>query len=215
MSVALSAPADRLAATPKIRNADDVRTGLQELAWLKAIETQIAGESNREITAVKARHEERMIVPVGRKEVAIVDRAKTLAEAIEAYCLEHRDELLTGDLKSREFSHGEIGFRKKPASLDYVEGKTESGLLEWAEKESGIVSKVAAAIAKIPLVGKLLGGLFFDVKLSLNKSRVKRAREQGQITDQQLRAMGLRYDPGQESFFLRVGEYVTQREADA
>ena len=211
----LAPPAERLPAAPKLKTADDVRIALAELSWLDSEQKRIEAEAKREVESVKIRYAGRQVVTVEGNEWTMADRAKALAAAVETFCEKNRDKLLAEDVKSREFTHGVIGWRKAPAAVDFIAGKDDKALTETVEKACGLRAAIAAVLAKLFPLPKLAASLFFDVTVKLNRSRVKHARETGLLTDAQLRKLGLAYDAGAESFYVKVNDYAVQREADA
>lgn len=211
----LPAPTDRLAGEPKLRSADDVRRALEELSWIDAEANRIAAECQRDVAAVKAKHEAQMTIVVDGQDVPLPDRRAALAEAVEAYCDKARGQLLEGEQKSRAFTHGTVGWRKSPPRIEWLPNKSETTLLDWVQRACNLATKVREAAAKCFPFVKLPADLFFDLKIVLNKPRVKKARELAQVSDKQLRDMGLKYAVGDEAFYIDVNDYPVQREASA
>lgn len=209
----IAPPADRLAPKPRLKSAADVDRALAEIAWCDAFARGIEADCNRDLETIKAKHATRMVMEVGGEQVALLDRRAALVDALEAYCTKAREALLSEDKKSREFTHGSIGWRKTPAKIDYREGSDRASFLRILDGACQLVKKITAIVEKAFPLRRLPASTFVDVKIDLSRVRTKKAVEDGTVNERELKALGLEYLPGDDEFYITVGQYV-QRESE-
>lgn len=208
-------PLDRLPADPQLASAEDVGRAVAEIAWIDARGTELRGECQKLIAALEDRYLAKMVCDVDGVEVSLVDRRKTLEGAVREYCDAHRTELLGDEKKSRAFTHGLLGYRKSPDSIDFSEGYDRSAFLKIVDGACQLIKKVTALAAKTYLFRRIPVETFLEIDYRLDKTRVKRALEDGVINENQLKALGLELRPGTDQFYLKVNAYPVQREASA
>ncbi|HRU06583.1 MAG TPA: host-nuclease inhibitor Gam family protein [Candidatus Brocadiia bacterium] len=105
---------------PVYESWEEVDAALAELARANVERVKATAEMNRRLTEVRQQY-------AGRIEAA-VERAGLLGAAIEVYVARHRKDL--GDRKSRDLTHGVVGYRLDPPSLKTLKKCTWKSVLE-------------------------------------------------------------------------------------
>lgn len=206
-------PADRLALCPKIASCDDVDRALRELSWIDAEAKRLEAACQRDVAALKAKAQAAAVCTVDETELTLEDRRRHLSLAVIQFAAQKRGELLEGSAKHRVFTHGTIGWRQPPAKLEFLDGESEKTLLEKAGRACNLLVKLRELLAKLFPVPKIAGDLIFDLKLSLNKTRVKKLADEKKLTSAQLKKLGLAVVVPDELCYVDVNDYPVQREA--
>lgn len=211
----LAPPSDRLPLVPRLRSADDLDRALAELSWIDAESQRVEAAAQKEIAAVKARYQEQLVVAIDDAERTFAERRAELAEAVEKFAVRKRDALLEAGKKSRVLTHGTIGWRNGAPAVVYRDGESEKTLIERATRGCNLLAKLRELLAKLCPIRRVPADHVFDVKLSLNKTRVKTLHAEGKLSDAQLAELGLAVETPAEQFYLQVNDYPVQRESAA
>jgi phage host-nuclease inhibitor protein Gam len=123
-------------------------------------------------------------VQADREELAVLE------SSVQLYALNHRKELFPGEKKSKEFANAKIGFRSNPPSV----GKR-------------IAKDTFPAIAQ-RLDETEWGQAYVEWSPSIDKEAL--LRDRAQIPDENLAAVGLRFDQD-EFFFIEPSSAAIER----
>lgn len=188
-------------------NADDeIETLAQlELAIKRIGEfdstTQIVeAELNQEISELRAKHGQRLMIGRGKKARPIADVRAELLGKIESFCWANRDELLTGKVKFKQLAYGRVGWAKTPDKFDLsaalVEGSASSVLLDGVLKAvCAFVNTIATVLWGCPI------STFIDVKVSWNGKAIKKAIEANAIDRELAAEAGFVIVEGMDTFY--------------
>jgi phage host-nuclease inhibitor protein Gam len=164
----------------KLKSDQEIETHAQledavlEMGRIDSAIKIIEAECDFEISEVRKRHADRLIIKKGKQPVTQADRRAELALKVESFCWANRDELLTGDVKYKQLKHGRVGWRKGVDKLDDSVAKTEGSRAFIV-----LADLVVTALAKFGLlVDTFLGfpiATYVEVKLSWNKKAIQKA----------------------------------------
>lgn len=131
----MSTRAKKAALKSTLKSKDDLQQALSRYATLTLMKESVELETEAEVKAVMERLKSRL--------EAFSAEMEELFEQIELYTRKHRDELFTGDAKTKTVGGHEIGFRIGNPTVGTRKGVTQKGLLmqllehddeTWADK---------------------------------------------------------------------------------
>lgn len=179
-------PATRLGKTPKVKSEADIDVALQELAWLNSRKATVDASAEQSIRLVKSRAEQELVI----EGVSFADRQELLTIAIKAYALANRDEFVTDKGKSRTFMHGVVGFKDRPAKVQFNEGEDKKSVL--AKLTDGLAVKVEAWLKRLKLRP------FVKLSIDLDVAAIGKDAKDQKLTPEQLADVGLSYGAGED-----------------
>jgi len=202
---------------PKINSDADLNRALGEIGYLEAVEAERQAELKAEIARISEEAQAKCVVamPRGKKQLPISEYLQTLRETAAEYCESKRGQLLEGDKKSREFTHGVIGWKDEKAKIDFCDGYSTSKVEKLLDTlaPGGILKKIRKLLDSIFFVGTRPVALVAEPKLSLSKTNVKKAYEADKLKDDHLEAIGLKYVEATEKFYLKPNQVSLRSEA--
>lgn len=211
---ALDKPVATLDATPDVKSHDDVDLALQELGFLSALEASINARCKTEVDALQKKYSDELVVDVRGENVGIADRRQKLQEAVASYCKKKRKTVLDGPKKSRDFTHGAVGWKSSSVSYVFDGDNTPKGLLERVEKQLGLAAKLVAWLKRQTVFGVRLDR-FIELKPAIRITAVKAAVEAGEITPAALKKLGMKVEQGSETFYVKPADYTVRSERSA
>lgn len=113
-------------------------------------------------------------VQAEREELAVLE------SSVQLYCVNHRKDLFPGEKKSKEFANARIGFRSNPPSVGKRLSRDTFPAIALRLDETG------------------WGQAYVESTLSIDKEAL--LRDRAQIPEENLAAVGLRFD--QDEFFF-------------
>lgn len=172
---------------------------LAVLGDLDATVNAAGAELDQALARVRDEFSPRFFMLVNGQEVPIKELRENLVMLIQRYCVKHRKELLPGDKKSAQLSHGTIGFRK---AKDKVEDLPQEDEL----KDKGLLARCLKAVASVAdtltlKLGKVLLTSLVKVAVTWNKSEILKAFNEGKVTASQLEKQGLEVIRGEDEFY--------------
>lgn len=201
-------PEKRLPAEPEIQSPADLQLALDELSCLNEREKTVQAVCHQQTQQITSEYAALQVVKVKGKDVPIADRRTVLNAALTEYATANRKTLLEGKAKSREFNGGhKLGWRMKPGGVKYRKGMTAATATELVLKS---LPKLAAAVTEL-LAGLTLWGRgkaarkaaqVLDLKPALNLQRIKDQYANGELTDADLKQLGLQNAKPVEEFFV-------------
>ncbi|MDE2102057.1 MAG: host-nuclease inhibitor Gam family protein [Patescibacteria group bacterium] len=136
--------------------------------------------------------------PTGGK-VPFADERLRFEAAIRAYAEKNRDTILLNKLKSRKLHFGELGWHGSPDTIVPYAGVPKEGNPAVLEELQTFVRKSLAQYKELPPV--LLDCL--TIELAWSRDAINAALAVGKLKKEDLRAIGLRVEAGQDEFFCR------------
>lgn len=201
-------PEKRLPAEPEIQSPADLQLALDELSCLDAREQTVDSVCRQKTQQINSEYAALQVVQVKGKDVPIADRRTALSAAVAVYATAERKSLLEGKAKSREFNGGhKLGWRTKPGGVKYRSGMTAATATELVLKSLPTLAKaVATLLAGLTLWGRgksaRKAAQVLDLKPALNLQRIKDQHAKGELTDDDLKQLGLQNAKPVEEFFV-------------
>jgi phage host-nuclease inhibitor protein Gam len=201
MAVAKSKAAPKFEPPPvdceSMRDADEL---LQKLGEIDAVEAQVKAECKAVEEEARRKFKDQLFVKVPGGKVSFEDRRRQIRDSIKIWAEANRDEILTGDLKSRKLNFGTIGWCKAPDSIEAIDGAAgnKTVLERITAHLRGAINKFAA------LCGPVLDCLVIQIKWSRDK--LGSAMAEHKIKPVELRAIGFRFVIGEDEFFADPAE---------
>jgi phage host-nuclease inhibitor protein Gam len=183
-----------------IKTIEDLDQALCRLGELNATEAAITAELDNELAQVRERFADEFYLPTGPDESRLLSELRAEAQAaIKQYCEEHRDELLTGKVKSVQLTHGTIGWHDGKASIVELpldeKAKAKGVLAKCLQAVASVVESLTHKIGKLPILDAL------RVKVEWDKVAIMKAVNANQISPAALKKAGLSLKEAGESFF--------------
>lgn len=188
----------------QVTSEKELDAALQEWGGLVAQLSTIANEANGRIEVIKREAQDAAVTKVdGLLTVAIPERIEQLKAACVEYCTANKAVLIPDPtkIKSRKFTHGEIGFRKVPKSI--------ADDAEAVEKRDGLLKRLITVVINALKRFKLLDGVkvkadrLYTIGVSVNRTAVLEAFEKGEITAEQLNELGLKVTGGHDGLWIK------------
>lgn len=173
--------------TKILKTVADVETAMNELVRSKAALDKRTAEANMKIADIRDEYTEDIS--------ALEEEVKRLESSIETWADEHRDdeELFPNGKKSFELQAGTISFRKGAAKVVLAKRKKLADVVEF--------------LANITHKSKALWKQFLTTPApTLDKSAVKKAYDEGDVTDEDLAEIGLAIEEGEETTKIDLKE---------
>lgn len=149
-----------------------------ELGRKEADLARIEADMQAEIKSVRAAYQDRL-----KRRAQTIEK---LREELRCICEEERPHLLQSDKKSVNTLYGRIGWEKDRDRVRNEEG-TDNEQVGQALRDRG------------------LGDLVIE-KLSYSRSAVLRALKRGDLDGRTLRAVGLRFEPGEDQWYCKIDQ---------
>jgi phage host-nuclease inhibitor protein Gam len=171
-----------------INSVAELDAALAELGRIAGLEQQLQAECNAELQRVTSNYQAKMVVFVDDEAVAFTDRAAALMAQCEAYCVDHRDELLASGGKTRELTHGKIAWHAQKDALELIDTRDKEG---WLSKVLGaVVETVTSLLNRTKAVAGISLGQVVKVKYSFDKAEIRKAA--GTLNKRQLASLGFK-----------------------
>jgi len=202
---------------PKIDSDQVLNEALHEIGYMDAYEAEQKAALKLRIDELTAEFQERLTIHAQKEKLpmSIAEYRNSLNEAIEKYCTKNRVKILEDDKKSREFTHGTIGWRDSKAKIDFCEGYSGSKVEKLVDKivTGGVLKRVRKLLASLFFVGTRPVSLICEPKLSFSKTSTLKAYQDGKLKDEHLDAIGVCYvEPG-EDFYIKPNDVALISEA--
>ncbi|QDT95539.1 host-nuclease inhibitor Gam family protein [Gimesia aquarii] len=217
MSKTLSA-ADRPSSADSIKGSieseEDLDKALHELSFLNAYDKSVDARCSEQIESIKRQYERKKVLPCGKTTLQYTkDRYSQLSQMVIDYCNNNRSTLISRNSKTRKFPHGSISFKVQPSKVEYRSGLNEEGSMKLLDKllQSTLIEMIMAWLKSICIFGKnkearLLSEVI-ELKPRLSVSKIKKAFEEGRLTTDHLKQLGLKYSQGKEQLTIKPAEY--------
>jgi phage host-nuclease inhibitor protein Gam len=173
----------RITAAALVLTSEDAMVGtLNRYVELKLSMAEAAAAHEKEVAQLNSAFDD--AIQESREELAVLEAS------VQLFALNHRTQLFNSDQKSKEYANARIGFRDNPPSVGKrIKADTFDAIAlrleetEWGEK-------------------------YTDRKISLKKDAL--LRDRAQITEEQLREVGIRFDQ-EEFFFIEPSSEAIER----
>lgn len=188
-----------------ITTVEELDLAIAAVGKLNGEETRITAELDRELQVVRDGYKNKYLVPSEQGTVPLSEARKAMLEEITAYCEEHREELLSGEKKSLELTHGTIGWTKQPDSIQIKTPKAKKGK-DGEQIEQGLLAKLLAlATTAITVAGSMLGKAtaisLVRVKVDWDKPSIMKAYVAKQLPKTVMTKEGITVKAGQDQFY--------------
>lgn len=204
-------------ANPKVNSDQELNEALHEIGYLTAVEAEHKAELKRRVEELTDEYQNRLSVGIGseKKTVPIAEHVNKLNQAIEKYCSKNRGKLLEGDKKSREFSHGTVGWREGKDRIDFCEGYSSSKVEKLVDTTvaGGVLKKIRKLLESLHFVGTRAVSLVCEPKLAFSKTNTLKAYKDGKLKDEHLDAIGVCFVAGDEQFYIKPNDVALQSES--
>ncbi|MBW3540762.1 MAG: host-nuclease inhibitor Gam family protein [Planctomycetes bacterium] len=187
-----------------IENDDQLHVAAGELAWMNTVASLVNAWADDACRPIRnAANEAQQLAGV-----PFADRRRLLQEAMEAYCKAHRPRLF-GKLKTHKLRHGTVSFSKSRGKLVFYSGKDPDWLMKRLyEGPTQLLTRITQWLEDTPLVAEdeegnrieIKATRLLDFKPTVSLSRATECRKAGSISDAELKAFGLRWAEGTETF---------------
>ncbi len=178
-------PANRLGKKPKIKSVDDVDLALHELSWIASRRETVEGAAEQSITLLKQQTAAKLFID----EDSFSDREQVLTAAVEQFAQANRNLFEADGARSRKLTHGVVGFKAKPAKVEFVEGHDSKSVA--AKLSDGLPAKIIAFLKRLDLLPWL------RLKVELDIAGIGKACKDGAVTSEQLVEHGMTYVAGE------------------
>lgn len=200
-------PVNRLGDEPRIESLADVDAALAELSWLKSSETAVNEECESACRKLREKAQEQL------QTIGHADRCNALAAEIHRYCEDEKKSILAdGGKKSRELTHGTIGWRQTQVKIEPIENP--KAVLAIVEKAVDLTTKLVGLFGRLKVCGVKLG-LFLECKPALSLTRAKAAVKDKQITPANLKKLGLKIVEPVDEFYCDIAAWPVGVEREA
>lgn len=193
-----------------ITSREQLDEALKELGALNGLEASLQAQCDRLVSRIMSRYQAKMVVITrSQQTIPIPERRKQLEEAIEAYCAEHRSELLTGSAKNCKLTHGKISWRKAKDQLVELDGGA------WEKHVAAAMKLIAVALKRVKLISGVAAEAILRVKVDPDKTAILQHYNAAQLTTAQLKRLGWRVQPGEESISIEPAAVHVENHAEA
>lgn len=202
---------------PKIDSDQELNEAVGEIGYMIAYEAYQKNQLKLRIDELTAEFQARLKVSVQKEKLplSISEYRNNLHAAVEKYCKKNRVKLLEDDKKSREFTHGTIGWRDTRAAIDFCEGYTASKVEKLLDSivTGGVLKRVRKLAASLFFVGTRPVSLVCEPKLAFSKTNAMKAYQDGKLKDEHLEAIGVQYVEASEDFYIKANDVALKSEA--
>lgn len=180
-------PADRLGDSPKVADQAAAELALSEARWCESQHAAIHAHFEQQIAALTREYQAAIKLDGGQ---TLQERSDQLTGAVCDWADGQRSQLCKGAGKSYKLAGGVIRWRKSPDSIEMETGWTAGEVVQCVER------RVAGAIRE--LISRLNFFGLVKVSLSLDRRAGLAAVKRGDLTDERLSKIGLRFVKGDE-----------------
>lgn len=213
VAAAVLPPATRLGATPEIESLDDVDAALVELAWINARESTLQADCEARVAQIQTDAQDRMYLEVEGHVLSFADRRAHLDQAVRVFCETNKTEILSDSgKKSRDLTHGTIGWRQTQLKIAPAPGTDTKRVLSLIDKAVELTKSIVSLLGRLKLFGLPLGSLI-ELKPSLSLTKAKDAYKQQKLTAANLKKLGLVAIEPHDEFYLEVAKLAVRTEA--
>ncbi len=216
MSLTISHPPTEFTLDPTIENDEELGKAVGELLYMRHAHEQFQAAIKLQIAELKKQAEAGCSVDVrdADEPVSVGEYAEKLHAAIESYSRKNRAKLLERGKKSRDFTHGTIGWQKKPARIDIAAGKTSADVVQLIKDSApSLIKRLRGVLASLSFMGTRQIALVAEPDIKLSKSNAQNAYDAKQLSDKHLKKIGLKYFPGSEEFYVKPHKTPLKPEA--
>jgi hypothetical protein len=192
---------------PRVESLESLGLLLAEIARVDAIANTVKARTAEQLAAVALTAGEQLTVelPGIPAPLNFADWRNALVEAAEKFCDKHREEILEDGRKSRDLTHGRVGWELEKQKLEPLDDFDEHGNPRIPEET---LAELRQHLNKISELAR-----FLDVKVTWRKAELVKAFTDQEIGLRELRRAGFipAYDSPKErgeDFYLKtfIGE---------
>lgn len=198
----LPRPEARLGVKPKISSIEDAELALREIAWCQAVSEAVAAAAEELLRSLNELAKQAASFEFAGESVPVADRRAVLEKELLRWGDANRETLCQGKKKSVDLRNGRIRWRDGKDAVDYCDDCSQKTAVEAIGNQSGLLARIEAIVDEIAWFG------VFQAKLTVNKTNAVKARQKGQLTDEQLAEVGLQFLPGAEYVSVEPSEFV-------
>jgi hypothetical protein len=200
---ALMAAADRPAVLGRelaLKSEADVNAALHELGWLQQQSAAVDADTKQAIEQLKEQAARELTLDVDNEEVTFATRIDSLTTAIERFLQKNSAKLFSGDLQSKELSHGRIGWKRVADAVVFLHGRDEKAALKAITEKTNVARRCAKWLTEA--WGKLTFAQFLRLKPELDKTALKEAWQRNPTLRPALRALGLKVETDRREWVI-------------
>lgn len=184
-----------------LESIEDVDAALHEMGWLAAKQSQIEGDGQAKIEAIKNEAQARMVVEVEGQRLTFKERFDALWGAVHGWCESQLKGVLPLNKRSAKLSHGELKLRALPAAVALIDGKKPADVARGLAREAGILSEIDRLLSETEIDGVRLSKLL-SVEFVLAKDAIKAEAEKTPDFADFLRARSITIETGSEQITI-------------
>lgn len=186
-------PAFPLGPEPRIESREQAAQALENLTWLDAQADAAESVCNAKIAKAKTAATASLALQVGDSATNVVTYAQLLRLELQRWALESQEEFATE--KTLKMSHGSIGLRCNPSSIDSIgDAKGHKERIEAA-----LQPEITALLAKHGYLG------VWRLVLAPDLTQLGKAIKENTKTPGDLQKLGFRVVPGESRVEVTVG----------
>ena len=183
----------------RVESEESLGLVLAEMARLKAIADRLVIDVKERQDAINLEASGKLVVVLENAEqpITFADRVEELEAAAGKFCRRNRETLIEEGRKSRDFTHGRVGFEWDDPGIDPLDDFDSDGNLRIPEEVLGelreFLNKERPDLAR-----------FLDVKVSWRKSALSKAFIDKEIGLGILRRAGFQPHERVEEFYVKL-----------
>jgi len=198
---------------------------LRELAYISAHKAALNAKCDQDAAKLKEQCEAAQVVEIAGETISYKARSQSLTAALERFVRSKYPTLKQGSgPRSLQLTHGKLCWKKSRASVQFVRGGSAAKTVQAIDEATrsadangrGLVEKITKLLKSIRLFAEApirYVGLIITLKPSIDRTLTLRSYQAGQITDSDLKTLGLRFVAGGDTFVAKPDSYdVTNRE---